>query len=130
MYSQFNPYMPSYQQMNQYQPMIQQNLTMVNGMDGAKAYQMRANSTVALFDANEDIMYVKCTDGAGFPTIRTFRFEEINDIPKSSENQVDLSQYITRSELTDILNEYKGGLTNVKQPVQESKQIESKMQFK
>lgn len=44
--------------------MTTQNLIRVNGIDGAKAYQMSANSTVALFDTNEDIMYVKSTDGA------------------------------------------------------------------
>lgn len=37
---------------------------------------MSANSTVALFDSNEDIMYIKTTDGAGFPSIRTFNFAE------------------------------------------------------
>lgn len=46
-----------------------QNLIRVNGLEGAKAYQMSANSTVALFDANNDLMYVKSTDGAGFPSI-------------------------------------------------------------
>ena len=43
---------------------ITQNLIRVNGIEGAKAYQMSANSTVALFDTNEDIMYIKSTDGA------------------------------------------------------------------
>ena len=59
-YNQFQP------QLNQPQ-MTTQNLIRVNGIDGAKAYQMSANSTVAFFDNNEDIMYIKPTDGAGFP---------------------------------------------------------------
>lgn len=41
-------------------------LTRVTGIDGAKAYQMPPNSTVALFDNNEDLMYIKITDGAGY----------------------------------------------------------------
>lgn len=41
-------------------------LTRVTGMDGAKAYQMPPNPVVPLFDADNDIMYVKSTDGAGF----------------------------------------------------------------
>ena len=53
-------------------PQTPTTLTRVTGIDGAKAYQMTPNSTVALFDNNEDIMYIKTTDGAGFPTIRTF----------------------------------------------------------
>lgn len=39
-------------------------LTRVTGLEGAKAYQMPANSTVALFDNNDDLMYIKTTDGA------------------------------------------------------------------
>ena len=63
----------------------QNNLIRVNGIDGARAYQMNANSVTALFDANEDIFYVKVTDGAGFPTIRTFKFEEVNPIQQNNE---------------------------------------------
>ena len=58
-------------------PQTPTTLTRVTGIDGAKAYQMTPNSTVALFDNNEDIMYIKTTDGAGFPTIRTFSFNEV-----------------------------------------------------
>lgn len=46
-------------------------------MDGAKAYQMLPNSVVPLFDADNNIMYVKSTDGAGFPTIRAFAFQPV-----------------------------------------------------
>ena len=58
---------PYYNQPMNNQPFpqqITQNLIRVNGIEGAKAYQMSANSTVALFDTNEDIMYIKSTDGA------------------------------------------------------------------
>ena len=80
----YNPQMNNQQIFPQEQP---QNLIRVNGIDGAKAYQMNANSTVALFDSNEDIMYIKNTDGAGFPSIRMFKFEEVNEITKSEEKQ-------------------------------------------
>ena len=73
-----NPYAPLMGQQNQqfynqpYQQQIQniqqepQNLIRVNGIEGARAYNMPPNSTVALFDGNEDIMYIKTTDGAGY----------------------------------------------------------------
>jgi len=72
------------------------NLTRVTGMDGARLYQMPPNSTVALFDGNEDLFYVKSTDGAGFPTIRTFRFEEVQPQP------VPQPDYVTRDELNAL----------------------------
>lgn len=91
-----------------------QNLIRVNGIDGAKAYQMPANSTVSLFDSNEDIMYIKNTDGAGFPSIRMFRFEEIKEITKSEEKQ----DYISREEFEEFKKEL---MNNGKQSISRSK---------
>lgn len=91
-----------------------QNLIRVNGIDGAKAYQMPANSTVSLFDSNEDIMYIKNTDGAGFPGIRMFRFEEIKETTKSEEKQ----DYISREEFEEFKKEL---MNNGKQSISRSK---------
>lgn len=91
-----------------------QNLIRVNGIDGAKAYQMPANSTVSLFDSNEDIMYIKNTDGAGFPSIRMFRFEEIKETTKNEEKQ----DYISRKEFEEFKKEL---MNNGKQSISRSK---------
>ena len=91
-----------------------QNLIRVNGIDGAKTYQMPANSTVALFDSNEDIMYIKTTDGAGFPSIRTFNFVEITQNEKSSGSQ----DYISRQEFEEFKKEL---MNNGKQSISRSK---------
>lgn len=91
-----------------------QNLIRVNGIDGAKAYQMPANSTVALFDSNDDVMYVKSTDGAGFPSIRTFAFTEVKEQNKPIQ-QVD---YISREEFEEFKKEL---MNNGKQSIQRSK---------
>ena len=91
-----------------------QNLIRVNGIDGARAYQMCANSTVALFDSNEDVMYVKSTDGAGFPSIRTFEFtEKVNAEVKSPD-----VEYISREEFEEFKKEL---MNNGKQSIQRSK---------
>lgn len=100
------------QQFFQQEP--QQSLIRVNGIDGAKAYQMPANSTVALFDNNEDIMYVKTTDGAGFPSVRSFKFVEMTQETKQSE-KVD---YISREEFEEFKKEL---MNNGKQSIQRSK---------
>lgn len=84
---------------NPYQYQSDQGLIRVTGIDGARAYQMRPNSTVALFDANEDLMYIKVTDGAGFPTIRTFKFEEL------SPTSVSVSNFVTREEFDELRKE-------------------------
>ena len=107
----YNPQMNNQQIFPQEQP---QNLIRVNGIDGAKAYQMNANSTVALFDSNEDIMYIKNTDGAGFPSIRMFKFEEVNETTKSEEKQ----DYISRKEFEEFKKEL---MNNGKQSISWSK---------
>ena len=91
-----------------------QSLIRVNGIDGAKTYQMSANSTVALFDSNDDIMYIKSTDGAGFPSIRTFSFTEIKEQAKPVQ-QVD---YISREEFEEFKKEL---MNNGKQSISRSK---------
>lgn len=120
-----NPYASLMPQQNQYYnpqmnnqqflPQIQtQNLIRVNGIEGAKAYQMSANSIVSLFDANEDIMYIKSTDGAGFPSIRTFSFSEVKEENKPAQ-QVD---YISREEFEEFKKEL---MNNGKQSISRSK---------
>ena len=104
-------------QMNNQQiyPQIQtQNLIRVNGIEGAKAYKMSANSIVSLFDANDDIMYIKSTDGAGFPSIRTFSFTEVKEQNKPIQ-QVD---YISREEFEEFKKEL---MNNGKQSISRSK---------
>lgn len=118
--SQFqNPYTAllgqnQYYNQQNYQQEQAQNLIRVNGIDGAKTYQMPANSTVALFDSNEDIMYIKTTDGAGFPSIRTFSFTEVKEQNKPIP-QVD---YISREEFEEFKKEL---MNNGKQSISRSK---------
>lgn len=105
-----NTYLPSYQQ-RPYQPQFpamqpQQTLTRVTGMEGAKAYQMAPNSVVALFDGDNDVFYVKSTDGAGFPTIKAFSFAPLETAPAQAE-------FVTRAEFEEL----KGLIMNGKQSV-------------
>lgn len=89
--------MDYYQPYGQYRPQQPvNNVTRVTGMEGARAYQMPPNSTVALFDGGDDVFYFKTTDGAGFPTIRTFRFEEV--FPQAQQQ----TDYVTREELAEL----------------------------
>lgn len=126
-YPPYNPYnslnytpgnIPSYNQnLMAQQPLQQtvqqpvQELIRVTGIEGAKAYQMAPNSVVPLFDANNDIMYIKSTDGAGFPSIRAFRFSPMED-----EALEPPTEYVPRPEF-DKLVEQVEELINAKQPV-------------
>ena len=65
-----------------FQPFQQkQELIRVNGLEGAKNSPLSPGSTVPLFDAESDIMYIKSMDAGGIPSIRTFTFSETTSKP-------------------------------------------------
>ena len=95
---QYN-YTPNYQ--NGLQGQIK-SLTRVNGLEGAKACQIMPRETVALFDGNDDIFYIKSADDGGFPTIKAYRFDEIDLTGAKPTND-----YVTKSEFEELRNEVK-----------------------
>lgn len=122
----YQPYQPgtaqqfAMDQMQQYQQRAQMQqpgmqLIRVTGMEGAKAYQMPPNSAVPLFDADSDVMYVKTTDGAGFPTIRAFSFKPIGDPAPAAG----ADQYVTRAEFDQTMALIKEAISGAQQPVQQ-----------
>ena len=112
-FSPQNTYIPqrqNFQQMQQPQMTMMQppmSLIRVTGIDGAKAFQMPANSVAALFDGGEDVFYIKSTDGAGFPTIKAFSFSPI-------EAKITQAEFVTRQEFEEL----KGMIANGKQHIQ------------
>lgn len=86
-------------------------LNRVNGINGAKAYPTVANAMYALFDENDDILYVKITDAGNYPTIRTFKMVE--EVETSGQE----SKYVT----IDEFNKFKEELLNGKQFVRADK---------
>lgn len=92
-YNPYNPYSPytnygypnlmqnQYQNPNQYQNQYQNQTTtqqpnsyvFVNGIEGAKAYQVNPNQTMMLLDSEEPIVYKKTSDQFGKSSIQFFR---------------------------------------------------------
>ena len=89
-------------------PQPRDGLIRVTGMEGARAYQMPPNSAVALFDGGQDVFYVKTTDGAGFPTIRAYSFQ-----PMEQAQAMGANEYVTRAEFEQL----KEMIVHGKQPV-------------
>lgn len=101
-----NPYSNIY---SQQQPMLNNRppltgIIKVNGLDGAKAFQMGANEVAVLFHESENILYIKTTDGAAFPTIKTF------DIHERVENDkpTDVTNFVTKEEFENFKKELLG----------------------
>ena len=108
---QKNPYLNSFTQ-NISTPT--NNIIWVQGIEGAKAWQLSPNSMAILLDSEiEGKMYIKVSDNIGMSSLRIFNYVE--EIPANNNNNVtvnnnlDLSQYVKKEELStlikDILNE-------------------------
>lgn len=72
---------------------------------------MGPNSCVPLFDSDNDIMYIKSTDGAGFPTVRAFSFAPIEEPHEQARD------YVTREELEEFERSIREMVENGKQSV-------------
>lgn len=118
-----NPYMPVMPGMGQAQmpaqqptmpnvpqPYVQGNgqqqridgFVFVNGIEGARAYQMPPNSKMPLFDessGDDDVMFIKTTDAAGFPDIKVARI-----LPVETQ-QPETETYATTDDLESLRRE-------------------------
>lgn len=110
-----NPYLN--QRMSQYYQPQNNGITWVQGIEGAKAWQLSPNSNVMLMDSeNDGRFYIKISDNVGMCTLRTFNYVEVTDTPKPTTPDIDLSEYVKKSELQELITSMLGGVKN-EQPV-------------
>lgn len=93
----------------QTQPMQQTDtggIIWVQGEAGAKAYLVAPGNTVQLWDSENPVIYLKSADMSGMPSMRVLDYTERNAVQPQHQPttpQIDMSQFITRDELEDIL---------------------------
>lgn len=123
------------QQQVQQQPQ-QSNISLikVNGLEGAKAYPMQPNSTIALFDGVEAVLYIKTTDAGGYPSIMQYNYEPVVEVKaeeKQAMPQIDTKNFMTREEFEQekqMLMKYFSGVNF--QNAEEKKSVETKEEVK
>ena len=81
------------------------NIIWVQGIEGAKAWQLSPNSMAILLDSEvENKMYIKVSDNIGMSSLRVFNYmEEIT--PSEKTKELDLSQYVTKDEIKNLVKE-------------------------
>ena len=103
-----NPYLnarPTYTQNN--------GILWVQGVEGAKGYQMTPNSILLLMDSeNDGVFYIKSTDNIGMSNLRTFKYSEVNTAEIGATALPDLSEYVKKDELQDLIKTMIGGYAN------------------
>lgn len=105
-----NTFYPAMYQ-NQYlptRPIYSNGITWVQGIEGAKAYQLPANSNAILMDSeNEGRFYIKVADNVGMCTLRIFEYTEVTETATSHQALPDMTEYVKRSELSEIVDAIK-----------------------
>ena len=81
----FNPYQmnPAYasQMAQNLHQMNSNQIIKVNGRGGAEAYQMPPNAQVLLLDETQPILWLKQTDGAGYPSLTSYDIKPHEEKP-------------------------------------------------
>lgn len=117
-FRQMNPLQPQmdrlaqmqaqYQQPQQSQQ-VNQGILWVQGEAGAKSYLVAPNTSVLLMDSENSNFYIKTTDAAGMPTLRTFAYKEVVLGSQEPQKQAEINlddKYVTRQEYDDLRGKY------------------------
>lgn len=117
-FGQMNPLQPQmdrlaqmqaqYQQPQQSQQ-VNQGILWVQGEAGAKSYLVAPNTSVLLMDSENSNFYIKTTDAAGMPTLRTFAYKEVTVGAQEPQKQAEMNlddKYVTRQEYDDLRGKY------------------------
>ena len=115
----FNPYQvnPAYasQIAGNLRPINPNQIIKVNGRGGAEAYQMPPNSQVLLLDETQPILWLKQTDGAGYPTLTAYDIKPHEEKPmpdmKTLEERISKIEEVIKNEPNYTNNSRK--VTNV-----------------
>lgn len=97
------------------------NIIWVQGIEGARAYNVAPNSAVPLWDSESNTIYLKMTDASGIPQpIRTFDYIE-------RAQTEDKKDYVTADDVAAIMDSKINALTvQIEQMLKESRPYQKK----
>ena len=102
------------QMMSQQVPQVQPNngIIWVQGIDGARAYMLPANSSAILMDSDGPFFYIKSTDNVGMPQVKAYRFEEIGNNLQQNQQQ----EFVPRQEFEQLRTEFNNLMSQLTTP--------------
>ena len=106
-----NPYLNPYSFMQPYQnqpvqPVQQpmQQVVRVSGENGAKQYQMGANSSALLLDESGLMVWLCTTDGAGYKSVSAYDIVPHQEAPKPDYTNLENRIQTVEKRLEEIMN--------------------------
>lgn len=109
-------YYPQYTQPAQPQNAPQQtNIIWVSGEAGAKSYLVAPNTTVQLWDSENQTIYLKSADASGMPSMKVLDYK-IRESAQPSQPQVvePMPKYVTKEELDAFEKRIRDQIANIK----------------
>lgn len=91
----------AYPQMNTQQQQIQSGIIWVQGEAAAKSYPVAPNSSVALWDSEANVIYIKSADGAGMPSMKIVDYT-MRDTNARRAEMSPQSDFVTKDDLLPI----------------------------
>ena len=100
-YGAYNSYAPN---SNVYQQSQLNHYAFVNGIEGAKSFQLQPNQNIMLMDSDNPICYMKQTNNIGQATLRYFKLVEVSEQELRNANQVQSNQdYVLKSDFDALV---------------------------
>jgi len=106
-------YYPQYTP-NNYQ--AQQNIIWVQGLEGAKAYQIAPGVTLPLWDSDAQIIYLKSCDASGMPSMKVIDYTIRSEPTRKAQNA--LSGTNSTTVTVDDLNALQSQIDALKQQIE------------
>lgn len=102
-YDQFGNFIPPYNNFNQPRQQPQNTYAFVNGLDGAKQYNIPANQSILLMDNAQPVCYLKQANALGQTSLKCFKLVEVNENDLVTPTQPK-TEYATKEDIK-ALNE-------------------------
>ena len=91
----------AYPQMNTQQQQIQNGIIWVQGEAAAKSYPVAPNTSVALWDSEANVIYIKSADGSGMPSMKIVDYT-MRDTNARRAEMSPQSDFVTKDDLLPI----------------------------
>ncbi len=114
MISPIQQYLPPQAPMTMAQQQPHTGLTWVQGEAGAKSFLVGPNQTVALWDSEAQVIYLKSADASGMPSMKILDYtirDSSNLPPKTPVND----EYATKNEVETIKDSLKHEIDEIKE---------------
>lgn len=85
---------------------IQSNIEYVNGIEGAKALILPPNAQKMLLDSDNPFFYIKTTDMQGKPTVKRFKYIDVDEEQKTEKKDVPMVDYVTLDQFEELLDNF------------------------